>query len=483
MPAMTRPSASHPHNQVQRMSIVRTLKSLDAPAFADGDLVELPSGEIARYQSEARPPQVADLGWHLHPQTEDGTGDAVEHDADGKGWIKPCLWSNADRSVKSAGDMVPFNADHRSIWRGGLVIPARCRTVPCLLTIRESGSHSDCYVELCSDCYATGPDGEGYDADAGAIITVNDRGYCEVCMGEFVVECDRLVEIPEGTVEKDRLTADNRALVVVAIAAAFRHLIQKQIASKHPDVSDEARTRIVTGVLSTIDSRNAELAKTRPGACATHDYCDANMVMDAAFHAVLRREPSVESDGDMDLWNSAWNLAKADGFSVRSDDPPTAAATPPPAVDDKLARFALALFDTARKQLGETAILVEAADAMGLDISDTRELLAAVQATRPVEPEEEPAVDPSAPKCPKCGCTDLDRFTVKESYTAYHPIEAFDRKHGKGWLQVANALATTCPSEHFDEGDGDYGIQCGECCHVDTPETFGFDDDVEWEWV
>lgn len=54
--------------------------------------------------------------------------------------------------------------------------------------------------------------------------------------------------------------------------------------------------------------------------CASHDHCDANMVMDTAFRVVVGRGctlPSdVESDlslasrerSDVALWNAAWNL-------------------------------------------------------------------------------------------------------------------------------------------------------------------------------
>ena len=57
--------------------------------------------------------------------------------------------------------------------------------------------------------------------------------------------------------------------------------------------------------------------------CATHDFCDANMSMDAAFQAALGYSPldddRRDADGDMtqecvDLFNAAWDRAKAEGF-------------------------------------------------------------------------------------------------------------------------------------------------------------------------
>lgn len=53
------------------------------------------------------------------------------------------------------------------------------------------------------------------------------------------------------------------------------------------------------------------------GCCATQDFCDANMAMDAAFHRLTGREPDVagEREGDdVDAWNAAWDLARAAGF-------------------------------------------------------------------------------------------------------------------------------------------------------------------------
>lgn len=54
-----------------------------------------------------------------------------------------------------------------------------------------------------------------------------------------------------------------------------------------------------------------------PDVCHSHDFCDANMVMDAAFHT-LGVDPLeygyTEEDGMSqevcNLWNAAWNRAK-----------------------------------------------------------------------------------------------------------------------------------------------------------------------------
>lgn len=51
--------------------------------------------------------------------------------------------------------------------------------------------------------------------------------------------------------------------------------------------------------------------------CHTHDYCDANVYMEAAFVEAMGREPALldeEIDADNELWNDAWVVAKAADF-------------------------------------------------------------------------------------------------------------------------------------------------------------------------
>lgn len=51
--------------------------------------------------------------------------------------------------------------------------------------------------------------------------------------------------------------------------------------------------------------------------CASHDYCDANEIMDAAFMSVMGRstipddEEAFISEEDTDLWNRAWDAWRA----------------------------------------------------------------------------------------------------------------------------------------------------------------------------
>lgn len=68
--------------------------------------------------------------------------------------------------------------------------------------------------------------------------------------------------------------------------------------------------------------RNA--ASRDPMVCASHDFTDANMVMDAAFRKAFGRDPfdHTEDDGlDMPashtaLMNDAWTFAKSHNFAL-----------------------------------------------------------------------------------------------------------------------------------------------------------------------
>lgn len=67
-----------------------------------------------------------------------------------------------------------------------------------------------------------------------------------------------------------------------------------------------------------IDRRNST-----PGyiaACASHDFCDANMPMGEAFRAVTGRDPDPASEDDARLINAAWDAARAAGFAPTARD-------------------------------------------------------------------------------------------------------------------------------------------------------------------
>lgn len=45
------------------------------------------------------------------------------------------------------------------------------------------------------------------------------------------------------------------------------------------------------------------------GICASHDFCDANMVMAEAFKVIVEAEPNVFNEDDAALWSEAWRMA------------------------------------------------------------------------------------------------------------------------------------------------------------------------------
>lgn len=79
------------------------------------------------------------------------------------------------------------------------------------------------------------------------------------------------------------------------------------------------------GVFETIRERN-QTAQYSGGACAAHDFFDANMIMDAAFKKTLGRGAWLGSDvedgrcteaqhvADTELWNHAWAFARSTGM-------------------------------------------------------------------------------------------------------------------------------------------------------------------------
>ena len=69
--------------------------------------------------------------------------------------------------------------------------------------------------------------------------------------------------------------------------------------------------RELTEHLEAIDAENA----VRDDCCATHDHCDANMLMVEAFETALGREIDLMDGDDVRLWDGAWDLAIANGFN------------------------------------------------------------------------------------------------------------------------------------------------------------------------
>ncbi len=91
---------------------------------------------------------------------------------------------------------------------------------------------------------------------------------------------------------------------------------------KHTTSAQRLAAAFCQHLETAIGAKNVRRAATRnklpayAGCCATHDFCDANEVMATAFKEVTLREADTTSDGDLDLFNAAWNIAKANGLQV-----------------------------------------------------------------------------------------------------------------------------------------------------------------------
>lgn len=50
--------------------------------------------------------------------------------------------------------------------------------------------------------------------------------------------------------------------------------------------------------------------------CATHDHCDANMLMDEAYTEIVGHEIDLQNQDETQLWSNAWDLSKGNNFSI-----------------------------------------------------------------------------------------------------------------------------------------------------------------------
>lgn len=65
--------------------------------------------------------------------------------------------------------------------------------------------------------------------------------------------------------------------------------------------------------METVRERNTTAAYA--DACASHDFCDANMAMHEALLTMSgEQEPDYTDEATITLVNSAWDMAKANGF-------------------------------------------------------------------------------------------------------------------------------------------------------------------------
>lgn len=70
----------------------------------------------------------------------------------------------------------------------------------------------------------------------------------------------------------------------------------------------ELRSYLTPYQWSEMQHRNAN--ESNPDICHSHDFCDANMAMIAAFETLMGRAPDAGFECDAEMINAAWAAAK-----------------------------------------------------------------------------------------------------------------------------------------------------------------------------
>ena len=133
---------------------------------------------------------------------------------------------------------------------------------------------------------------------------------------------DALGESTDNTSAQDCLdlvreaVENHRKLTAWAIAQRFRIRLTQTLR----DLAMSERTMTVTGADMQVQRilRDIDALDASPGyvnACASHNYCDANMPMDEAFTDILGRSVNAADQADCDLFNAAWRIARTEGFA------------------------------------------------------------------------------------------------------------------------------------------------------------------------
>ena len=100
--------------------------------------------------------------------------------------------------------------------------------------------------------------------------------------------------------EIDTMESENNRLVT-KVAKSFSHLLLEEI----------GRDNLLSIIKKNKAQKNGLI-------CYSHDYCDANMIMEQALEAegvtVWNDDEGTMRDDSVALWNDAWNMAKAENF-------------------------------------------------------------------------------------------------------------------------------------------------------------------------
>jgi hypothetical protein len=112
--------------------------------------------------------------------------------------------------------------------------------------------------------------------------------------------CYREIESNDtGDTEHGLQTDDWVEVLHHILAYEFARLVRRDLAAELPEII----------------RRNATPEYSN-GACATQDFCDANMIMAEAFESVMGHEVDGDSDSDCAAWNAAWDAARKSGFAA-----------------------------------------------------------------------------------------------------------------------------------------------------------------------
>lgn len=80
----------------------------------------------------------------------------------------------------------------------------------------------------------------------------------------------------------------------------------------------QLRTELSASTIEAIRQRNRAVS---PGCCATHDFCDANVVMGADFERCLRREITMDdsplAETERGLRIAAWEIATREHLTAK----------------------------------------------------------------------------------------------------------------------------------------------------------------------
>jgi hypothetical protein len=128
---------------------------------------------------------------------------------------------------------------------------------------------------------------------------------------------------------KPLVRRDEALALDARIAAVFAAMLEQHIGSRD---------------MALVIERNRTPGYKDTDSCASHDFCDANMVMDATWRAMGLVPPADTVDGTPEhqeacqLWNTAWSLAKSHYFvapkaDVGDAEDEAVSAVPPPERD------------------------------------------------------------------------------------------------------------------------------------------------------